>query len=142
MSNSVTVAVRVPREIRQLLEEKVALGDFPSLTALPRAGAAAASWDSRFQSKTLVRQNTSLVAATASFSDTDRADDSPGLVLGLAADSSQPGRCTLSQELLVGCLPARNSLATSQALGRINPLCKAVPVAGGRAPSWCPQDAQ
>jgi Arc/MetJ-type ribon-helix-helix transcriptional regulator len=36
MSNSVTVAVRLPREVRQLLEEKVSIGDFSSLTDLLR----------------------------------------------------------------------------------------------------------
>ena len=36
MPRSVTLAVRVPQETRQLLEKKVALGDFPSLTALLR----------------------------------------------------------------------------------------------------------
>jgi Arc/MetJ-type ribon-helix-helix transcriptional regulator len=36
MPKSVTLAVRVPQEIRQQLEEKVALGAFSSLTALLR----------------------------------------------------------------------------------------------------------
>jgi Arc/MetJ-type ribon-helix-helix transcriptional regulator len=36
MSNSVTVAVRLPREVRQLLEDRVSMGGFASLTDLLR----------------------------------------------------------------------------------------------------------